>query len=571
MTLKELRIDGYKNLQEHAVFNFENTTNYVALVGLNGSGKSNVLEAVAKIFYSFQYKDPIEAKADGGFDFLLRYEIGGKNVILQNNKVTIQGRERKRNIHQILPTEVIACYSGEETRLWDEIFAKPYLDYFKRIRQNFLDQKLTYLYINRYNWETALLTLLCHSESKVKTLSLLGLNTDVDIDIDFKFPVDYDARKSKFEATGINQLTVGFTDRLKEYQEATENGEGVKVSQIDSMDLGEEDNNVFCQRLFNFLFLSTMPKTKKLISNINIRFNNKNVKSLSEGEKKIILISLISNVLAGRNSIVLLDEPDAHVHLEKKKNILDAIRSNNHLSLFTTHSPTLCKYCQKDNVFQIINGTVTPIQSLYEAIEYLIDEDDVLKTMFSSNDIIICEGKTDDIYITKALDHFREEYPLLRFDFMRVGGTDADNIRHVVNKFAAERNKKIIILVDRDSAGMKVFAALFPESTKQKQNIDYEIYNGQDNVYFLMVPTIDPANSGGDFQIENYFLNVNIKSLAKSYIDATYLDNAAFTNFPNVGKELKEKLLKDYCAASTAEQMQGFKTLLTKLNEIKQL
>lgn len=569
--LTELKIDGYRNLAEEAVFDFQHSTNYVALIGLNGSGKSNVMEAIAKVFYSFQPKAAaIPTKADGGFDFKLRYTLEGKEIVLENAKISVAGKVRKRTYSQFLPTELIACYSGEETRLWDGIFAKPYLDYFSRIRQNFLAQKLNYLYINKFCWETALITLLCHQESKVKTLALLGLDTDIDIDIDFYFPNDYDSRKAKFEATGANQLTTGFTDRLKDYQANVAGGEGVKISQIDTLELGEANNKKYCQLLFNYLFLATMPKTKKLITKIDIRFGSKNVKSLSEGEKKIILISVINQVLAGENSVVLLDEPDAHVHLEKKKDILDTIEEGNHLSLFTTHSPTVCKYCLKENVFQLVNGKVTPLTSIYEGIEYLIDKTDVLKTMFSSKDIIICEGKTDDIYISKAFEHFKEDYPALRFDFMRVGGTDSENIKHVLDKFGTERDKKIIVMVDRDPAGLKVYNSLFPDSAKAKGDIDFQKYDNRDNVFFLMIPPINAANKSSDFQIENYFTNETIKKLAVDHITTSFSENVPFTGFPRVADDIKTRLLKEYCESSTPQQMEGFKTLLDKLNEIIQ-
>ena len=39
MKINYLRIKGYKNLKGNAVFEIENCENYLALIGLNGSGK----------------------------------------------------------------------------------------------------------------------------------------------------------------------------------------------------------------------------------------------------------------------------------------------------------------------------------------------------------------------------------------------------------------------------------------------------------------------------------------------------------------------------------------------------
>lgn len=47
--LKTLYIKDYKNIHEQT-FQFPTTTSYEALIGLNGSGKSNILEAISLIF-----------------------------------------------------------------------------------------------------------------------------------------------------------------------------------------------------------------------------------------------------------------------------------------------------------------------------------------------------------------------------------------------------------------------------------------------------------------------------------------------------------------------------------------
>lgn len=566
MKLKRLQINGYKNLQDKTIFNFENCTNYVALIGLNGSGKSNVLEAISKIIHSYFYKQPIT-----DFTFLFEYEKEEKLIRLENNKVYVNNKERKKSIKDFLPVQVVASYSGEETRLWEDIFQEPYLKYFNKIKLNYINQKLRFLYINKFSWSNALLTLLCHNEGKAFIKELLGINDlQEDIKIQFQFSEKYEDRKSKFSIADTSELTIPqLTDRIKREQE-DQADKYLQISQIASIDLGniqnEYQNTEWCKRFFEYLFLATMPKSKKLITGIKIEFNNKDIRKLSEGEKKILLIKCISSILASENSIVLLDEPDSHVHLDRKKQIVDTFTNTEHLSFFTTHSPTLTKYCAKENIFKIEDGEVTVANNIYEGVEYLIDEDDVLKTMFSSNDIIICEGKTDDIYISKALHHFRDDYPTLQFDFLRVGGTDADNIKHLVDKFQVDNGKKIIILVDRDGAGEGVYKSLFPDSTTQKKDIDYKNY--QDNVVFLMIPPIDTTQTGSNFQIENYFGNNLIRDIAKSYVDESYTDNSGFTDLSkNLQDKVKQKLREN---VDDSSKMEGFKVLLKKLNDIKQ-
>lgn len=49
MRLKSLYIQEYKNIKDQT-FDFSNNSGYIALIGLNGSGKSNLIEAIALIF-----------------------------------------------------------------------------------------------------------------------------------------------------------------------------------------------------------------------------------------------------------------------------------------------------------------------------------------------------------------------------------------------------------------------------------------------------------------------------------------------------------------------------------------
>ncbi len=52
MKIKKLKIEGYKNL----VLNLEHNSDLLAVIGSNGSGKSNLLESLSYIFKSL-YND----------------------------------------------------------------------------------------------------------------------------------------------------------------------------------------------------------------------------------------------------------------------------------------------------------------------------------------------------------------------------------------------------------------------------------------------------------------------------------------------------------------------------------
>ena len=72
MKIKRLEISGYKNLNVE----FEHNGDTIAIIGNNGCGKSNVLEALSYIFSSL-YLDTNKVY----FDYLLEYENTDKKTI----------------------------------------------------------------------------------------------------------------------------------------------------------------------------------------------------------------------------------------------------------------------------------------------------------------------------------------------------------------------------------------------------------------------------------------------------------------------------------------------------------
>ncbi len=108
MKLNYLKINGYKNLKAKAIFDDINTCeNYLALIGLNGSGKSNVLEALSKIFAS------LYSGSNAGFAYEIRYNLNGHDVVAIDGILTNGGTAvKKKDLRTFLPAQVIACYSG---------------------------------------------------------------------------------------------------------------------------------------------------------------------------------------------------------------------------------------------------------------------------------------------------------------------------------------------------------------------------------------------------------------------------------------------------------------------------
>lgn len=72
--------------------------------------------------------------------------------------------------------------------------------------------------------------------------------------------------------------------------------------------------------VFKYLYIAFTPKDRKILQNITIKYNDENleIEDFSEREKKMILIKAALEFAAQEDSLFILDEPDAHIHLSNK-------------------------------------------------------------------------------------------------------------------------------------------------------------------------------------------------------------------------------------------------------------
>ena len=85
MRLISLHIKGYKNIQDLPL-DFSNKDGITLLIGNNGAGKSNIVEAISSIFAGL-YNNKLHKP---NFDYALIYELNGNNI----NTTLIGGQYR---------------------------------------------------------------------------------------------------------------------------------------------------------------------------------------------------------------------------------------------------------------------------------------------------------------------------------------------------------------------------------------------------------------------------------------------------------------------------------------------
>lgn len=376
MKLKKLKIKKYKNLIDFDV-DFESGKGLSILIGNNGSGKSDVLEAISGIF-----ANAYSAKAIHKFEYSLTYEIKGKEVKLERtiykcqyyvdgNVIAIKDLASQG----LLPTNVIALYSGEDKRWWHNYYEPFYFKFTRDINAgigNNLSPKM--YYINKYYWDIDLLSLIYSTAEDDKRFlkDIMGRDT---VDHILLFYTQNVERRCKSELLKSFLQSVNlFSEHSKGsdgesvylYAMTKENiydAYGVRVFDdfaamknffmfVDAKSLNKkpEEFNYYEKQLFDHFVQAYMPKDKKVIKNIELIYNGFSAKDLSEGEKKLILIKSVLSFVADENSLILFDEPDANIHEGRKQQLYDLFagyRKFEHQMIVATHSPILAQLAKK--------------------------------------------------------------------------------------------------------------------------------------------------------------------------------------------------------------------------------
>jgi len=560
MKLDYLFIDGFKNLEEFEI-DFKDKNKLTVLIGNNGSGKSNILEAICSIFTGLYKSNTPQRKPN--FDYKITYTIRNNKVHIELKKGNYSFKINDNKIlksqfvlkqAEYLPSEIVACYSGEEKRLWNNYFIHFYNDFksslLKEELQTIPAQQL--LYVNKYYWNIALLTFLYSDLKNVKDFvsQTLGINSVGKVT--FKFNVN-NLRKYK------NNVVVNFLKILnpKQLSQVT-----LSIQQLRKLNLGYE------KEFFTKLTAAYMPKDSKLITDVVLSFNNElDTHSLSEGEKKLILIKLILEFLAEENSLVLLDEPDSHLHISRKEILKELLKQyENRENVITTHSPMLTHCFDLKHITMLTKDAENKVKVVEREKQDVIDEltggiwtyQEQNIFLSSRKDIILVEGKTDITYIQTAIDKLKGDhtpYSKLEFEFLPFGG--AAGLQLFIDKFTPIKNQKIIALLDRDEAGLESIRTIFGF---QGALADYTTRQ-KNGIYVVLLPKTRGYNND-NFIIEDYY-------------GIEFLKEIMFQNAVGLLGVLKDKNLKrkldSMCKNDEIDKTKfvGFKSLLDDLVRMK--
>lgn len=468
--------------------------------------------------------------------------------------------------YHFLPSQVIALYSGEELRLWEDYYQKSYIKFFNSIKkQNKQTPEL--LYINKYVWVIGFITLVCNEKSQKFIKDTFEINLDDGVNI--KFTID-NKKYQKFLDNNALKL-------VKRIEKEIKNNGIINSKTLATFDIGTQQ--IKPKEIFEYLYITSSPTTKgklgvnieKIITNIEVKLPQKqSIKHLSEGQKKQIFLKLCLEVLADENSLILFDEPDAHIHIANKKLIPDMLKEyeGKREVILTTHSPTLAHsfdmkhlaYVEDGQINQNYNKKSSILDNLSNGLMGISEQQILLQ---SNKDILIVEGKTDEIYISTALNILKKdnpEYKDLDFNFLWLGGTDADNLNKIITEFTPKESQTIIAFFDRDNEGCKCIKKALYKDKPDSFNKDSFVGETKNGIHIHFYPKKDGFTQS-NFEVEDYF---PIKTLQ----DFMYKESQIFEHIKAKFKKLNfaEKCQKE---GFDKTNFDGFKKLFNLILKIK--
>lgn len=492
MRLKSVFISQYKNLKNFTL-SFDGSSFLDVFVGKNGSGKSNLFEALIEIFrHLYQYD---KEKGDPGFDYSIQYDIDGTatEITWNASKFKINGKNRATIGQTPLPDNVLIYYSGHNDTV--ATLVQEYETSFgKRIKKADFDESRRFIGIGP-EYKALLLAVLLMQKADNRARQFihhkLGIETvapEVRLVLqrpsyasDARFDIeDLDADRY-WKPEGITQA---FLNRLSNCLSQTTDGlirsEGYFGSEdryilyFDIVRIQQEFADFSAQELFRQF---DNLKTLGMLADISIPLTltsglDATIAHFSDGQFQSVYIYSIVELFKDRNCLTLLDEPDSFLHpewqfdfLKQVFEITDTAAKNNHV-LMSSHSASTITTAKENviNLFEIDGNKVVAtkankadvIKSLSAGLisfsegEARLNIHHVLKN--TSGAVLFTEGITDEMILETA---WSKLYPTQLRSFEIQNAFSCGFLRNLVNDQTLYQNhagRTFFSLFDFDAA-----------------------------------------------------------------------------------------------------------------------
>lgn len=443
MRLTSLYIGQYKNLRDFSL-SFDGGSFIDVFVGKNGTGKSNLFEALIEIFRHLVEFDRDKAPCD--FNYRIGFEIDGKATEIgwNSGKLTIGGKERKTIGKTPLPDNVLIYYSGHNDTVaklveqYEEAFRK-------RIKRADFDEARYFIGIGPDYKELLLAVLLmqpdaCKARQFIcQKLGIESVASEAKVVLerpayaaDSRFDIELNDETDRYwQPEGITKT---FLDRLHGCIN-TATGSPVRsegyfaepdryILYFDIANIREEFTEFSPQELFRqFDNLKTLGMLAEITIPLQLTGGvDATIAHFSDGQFQSVYIYSIVELFKDRNCITLLDEPDSFLHpewqfdfLKQVFEITDTTAKNNHVLMSSHSAVTLIPHDKKKIKFFDIKGNQANCYDLPKSVAIKKLSADLIKyseqeqllsiinaIQIENKPVLFTEGSTDPVILKEA-------------------------------------------------------------------------------------------------------------------------------------------------------------------------
>lgn len=397
MKINYIYIDGYKNLNKLEV-SFDNNSTVNALIGNNGSGKSNVIEALTKVFIAVYNDSTVD------FVYEIHYTISDNEIVLCNKEKTVflkNGKSVKKSEKETcLPRSIFLFYCGETDRIQN--FASDCQD--KKFEKALkTDGEIVARYVSSVGLKEFAAALLanaiCQNSTYDRVCELINIyNIGGPVTFSLGRPSWSKSapitEESFWNAQGTVAMLLHAIKDVGELQITDKNTAKIIVNNIADLKLGAES-------AFDLFIRFELLIQAGILNSIAFKIVKEGVEitsnDLSEGEKQLAQFLCLLEATKDYRALFLLDEFDSFLHPNWQRRfaeIIDGISITGQV-LFTTHSPLTLGKVRKENIRILKDGKIyiPSVDTYNRDITEVLDE--------------IMEVTKRPIEIEKAIKYFR--------------------------------------------------------------------------------------------------------------------------------------------------------------------
>ncbi len=473
MRLKYVYISEYKNLKDFEL-RFDSDSFLDIFVGKNGTGKSNLFEALIEIFRHLSSSTSKLGALD--FEYVVKYEIDGTAVKIEWKKgeLTINERSRRTLGKTPLPENVLVYYSGHNKTVSNLV--ESYEESFKRDIKTADENASRYFFGISPNYKELLLSsiLIQPNENSARRFlcQKLGIK-EIGQELRMSFARPYYASDSKFNVDNDNPatrywspegITKEFLERLDKCEFTQPDKGPIKTQGYQANDdkyilyfdvskIQTEFSDLSPQEFFRHLDnLHLLEMLESISVPITLEIGKlADTSFFSDGQFQSVYIYSIIELFKDRNCLTLLDEPDSFLHPEWQHEFLSQVveisdqqAENNHILLSSHSASTISSSDEKQiRLFEIDGGKVKVskarksevINSLSSGLITFSEKEARLNIQHilsnTTGPVLFTEGITDEIILETA---WKKLYPTQECPFEIQNAFDSNFISSLLRR-----------------------------------------------------------------------------------------------------------------------------------------